>query len=163
MNQYGLKLEENPKDHNEIIIDTIYTDYDKRFAINFVKLKYSNFDGTANFPMLSLILTVNNEETHIQRYNMAIYQWKEMLGEIEKIEKTYKEGFYCHHGLGDPLKEFEEGDIEDFSYFVPRTPTIWFLLGNHKKRSGVFHYFVWKPDLIESIKQRMKPEQIKTS
>ena len=161
LNLYDLELKENPKDRNEVVIDRLLTDYDKRFAVDFVKLKYCDFEMKANFPMLSLIVMANNEEAHIQRYDSnALYQWNEMLKEIEKIEKTYKQGFYCHHGLGDPLKEFEEGDLRDITYISQRTPRIWFFLGNHEKRSGVFHYYIWFPEIIEAIKQKLKPDKI---
>ena len=161
MNIYGLQLKENPRDRNEVLIDRLLTDYDKRFVIDFVKLKYCEFEGKANFPMLSLIVMANNEETHVQRYDAnALYQWREMLQETDKIEKTHKQGFYCHHGLGDPLKEFEEADLRDITYLSQRTPTIWFFLGNHEKRSGVFHYYIWKPEIVEAIKEKLPKEKI---
>jgi len=160
MNTYGLELKENPRDGNEVIIDRLYTDYDKCFAVNFVKLKWSEFNGKANFPMFSLILLVNGEEAHVQRYGMAMYPWKELMEETEKIKKNYKQGFYCHIGLGSPLQEFEKGDVEDFTYISQRTPKVWFFLGNHKTYSGVFHYYVWNLDLIEAIKKKLPLNKI---
>lgn len=161
MNIYGLQLKENPRDRNEVLIDRLLKDYDKRYAVDFVKLKFCEFEGKVNFPMLSLIVMANNEEAHVQRYDAnAHYQWVEMFKEIDKIEKGYKEGFYCHYGLGDPLKEFEENDLRDITYLSQRTPTIWFFLGNHEKSSGVFHYYIWKSEIVEAIKQKLPPDKI---
>jgi len=160
LNTYGLILKENPNDRNEVVIDRLYTDYDKCFAIDFVKLKWCGFDEKKNFPMFRLMLIVNGEEAHVQRYGMAMYKWKELLDATEKIKKTHKQGYYCHLGLGTPLQEFEKGDVEDFTYISQRTPTIWFFLGNHKTYSGVFHYFIWKPELVEVIKEKLPASKI---
>ncbi len=84
--------------------------------------------------------------------------WDFYLKDLIAKAKTHrvKKGFFYDYGKGDPLKEFEDNDLEDFTFLSKKGKDgTYVFCGNHKKYSGAFRYHIWSRKLASQIRQKL--------
>jgi len=91
------------------------------------------------------------------------------LRELQKLAKNYNpgKGFFCTHGIGDPLKEFTKGvydleplPLEPFTSLT-RQEGYWAFGGNHRNYSGAFGYKIFDQWLAEMVYNSLSKDGVR--
>jgi len=74
------------------------------------------------------------------------------LRELQSLAENYDpgSGYFCTHGKGCPLEEFEDLPLREFTS-IEDCGDYYSFIGNHKHYSGAFGYKIFDPVLAEKI------------
>jgi len=103
--------------------------------------------------MLSLTIKVHGKEIPIQRWSNADFYLKSIRDKATSW--TEEDGFYCTHGRGHPLQEFEDDNLAGFTRLTLEKGLFRFG-GNHHRVGGAFGYIIWDQELAQEVDERLE-------
>lgn len=115
--------------------------------------------------MYKLYIKAKDKWFSFRRATYASYGLRELQSLAERYDP--KEGFFCTHGVGRPLKEFD--DREDGLKALPLEPftsltnqgAYWSFGGNHKNYSGAFGYKIFSQNLASWVYEILQCEDVR--
>ena len=109
------------------------------------------------------IKTCDDRWFSFRRAAFADYGLRELQGLVERYNPD--DGFFCTHGKGRPLKEFDDEDdglkalpLEPFTS-LENTGEYWAFSGNHKHYSGAFGYKIFSKNIAQWVYECLKCDE----